>query len=245
MSGDVFNIQTEAFTGPLDLLLALIEKRKLLINDVSLAQVTDDFIEHVKKSEKLPIPQTANFVYIAATLLLIKSKSLLPIFSLTEEEEGNIEDLELRLKLYKHFSKIAQSIGEIFGKKVIFQKSQIKISDPVFSPPKDMNVELIEQSIGTVVQNLPKKKFIKEVSVQRMMSLEEMVKNLTARIQNSISLSFKEFSGIGKKEKIGVIVSFLAMLELVKQEIISVKQEVHFEDIQMESTQLGVPQYGE
>lgn len=245
MDGNVFKVQTEAFTGPLELLLTLIEKRKLFINDVSLAKVTDDFIEYVKKSGKLSISLTANFVYVAATLLLIKSKSLLPIFSLTSDEEGSIEDLELRLKLYKHFRKIAQNIGEMFGKKVIFQKLHAKISDPVFSPQKGLCVALVEQSIENVVQNLPKKKLMKEVRVQKMLSLEEMVQNLTARIQNSISLSFKEFSGAGKNEKISVIVSFLAMLELVKQEIISVRQEIHFDDIQMENRQLGVPQYGE
>ena len=78
-----------------------------------------------------------------------------------------------------------------------------------------------------------------------MMTIEEVVQNLTARIQNSISLSFREFSGADKSAKIDIIVSFLAMLELVKQEIISVRQEVHFDDIQMENRNIGVPHYGE
>lgn len=245
MDSNVFNIRTEVFTGPLELLLALIEKRKLLINDVSLAKVTDDFIQHVKASGKLLVPQTAHFVYIASTLLLIKSKSLLPIFSLTEDEEGSIEDLELRLKFYKYFRKIAQNIDQMFGKRIIFFKSPEKISDPIFSPQTNLTPDLLLQSILDIVQNLPRKKIVKEVTIQKMMTIEEVVQNLTARIQNSISLSFREFSGADKSAKIDIIVSFLAMLELVKQEIISVRQEVHFDDIQMENRNIGVPHYGE
>ncbi len=96
-----FNIKTTVFEGPLDLLLNLVEKRKLFISDVSLAQVTDDFIRHVQSVENFPIGESAQFILIAATLLLIKSKSLLPTLQLTTEETENIHDLETRLKLYQ------------------------------------------------------------------------------------------------------------------------------------------------
>ena len=83
---DIFQIKTEAFEGPLDLLLALIEKRKLFISDISLAEVADDFIEYIKTFDEFPVDMTANFILIASTLLLIKSKSLLPSMTLTSEE---------------------------------------------------------------------------------------------------------------------------------------------------------------
>ena len=79
------------------------------------------------------------------------------------------------------------------------------------------------------------------------MSLEEMIEKLSSRIQSGLSLSFKQFSGTGEKidkeKKVEVIVGFLAMLELVKQGIVNVIQDNHFDDIRMETTEIGVPRY--
>jgi len=86
-----FTIKTESFEGPLDLLLDLIEKRKLYISDISLAKVTDDFIEHIKNIGGIEIGESAHFILVASTLLLIKSKSLLPELALTEEEQFDDE----------------------------------------------------------------------------------------------------------------------------------------------------------
>lgn len=79
--------------------------------------------------------------------------------------------------------------------------------------------------------------------VEKVMSLEEMIVNLTKRVTEGLRMSFKEFSKADKVNKSHVIVSFLAMLELVKQGIISVSQERHGEDIVMETEQIGVPKY--
>jgi hypothetical protein len=89
-----FQVKTHIFEGPLDTLLSLIEKRKLFINDISLAQVADDYISYVKSLNDFPIADSAHFILIASTLVLIKSKSLLPTLTLSEEEESSIEDLE-------------------------------------------------------------------------------------------------------------------------------------------------------
>ena len=96
-----FKVRVGEFEGPLELLLDLIEKRKLHISDVSLSQVADEFIEYTKSIEDFPIADSADFILVASTLLLIKSKSLLPNLELTVEEEENIGELEKRLALYK------------------------------------------------------------------------------------------------------------------------------------------------
>jgi segregation and condensation protein A len=75
------------------------------------------------------------------------------------------------------------------------------------------------------------------------MSLEEMISNLTTRIQSGIRLSFREFAKVGKEERVNVIISFLAMLELVKQGVVNVRQNNQFEDIEIETQQAGVPHY--
>ena len=83
-----FAIKTETFEGPLDLLLHLIEKRQFFINDIALAKVTDDFIAYIQERKDMPMGEVAQFIVVASTLLLIKSKSLLPVLDLTEEEIG-------------------------------------------------------------------------------------------------------------------------------------------------------------
>lgn len=242
MPEETFKIKTEVFEGPLDLLLSLIEKRKLLINDVSLAKVTDDFISYLQNREMYSIKDTSDFLLIASTLLLIKSKSLLPTLNLSEEEKSDMRDLELKLKIYKKIKEMSIFIKNTFGQNIIFFPNARK-AEPVFSPDVSMTKENISSAIFDVIKNLPKFEVKPKVKVTKVISLEEMIGNLTKRVQTSLKMSFKDFSGMGKAEKVNVIVSFLAMLELVKQGIIEVSQREKFEDIHMETKNLGTPSY--
>lgn len=243
MDSNVFQIRTPEFEGPLELLVQLIEKRKLFINDVSLARVTDDYIEHVKAVENFPMKDAAHFILVASTLLLLKSKSLLPTLTLTQEEEESIEDLERRLKLFKFFKNLSLGIGEIFGENIIFPKSYTKVLDPVFSPQENFSKHSALESINNVIAHLPQKKVKQKVHVQKIVSLEATIQSLSNRMQKSLKMSFKEFAQHEAAEKIDVIIGFLAMLQLVKDEIISVNQEEHFQDIQMETSAPNLPQY--
>jgi len=243
MESNVFQIKTEIFEGPLDLLLQLIEKRKLFINDLSLAKVTDDYIDHIKAAENFPMSDAAQFILIASTLLLLKSKSLLPTISLTEEEEESIEDLERRLKSYRYFQRLSHGVLEIFGRNVIYSRTYTKITDPLFSPQKGFTISSAHESIYSVLDHLPRKRKYMEVSVKRIVSLENTIQSLTERMQKTLKMSFREFAQHDKAEKIDVIIGFLAMLELVKQEIIYVNQSQHFDEIHMESKAPTLPQY--
>src|SRR5690242_7983178 len=88
----VYTVKTPAFEGPLDLLLDLIEKHKLAISEISLAKVADDYIAYVKTFSEFPVAMSAHFILVASTLLLIKSRSLLPNLALSDDEKGSIED---------------------------------------------------------------------------------------------------------------------------------------------------------
>lgn len=240
-----FSIKTEVFEGPLDLLLSLVEKRKLFINDIALAQVADAFIEHIKQFEKFPIEDSANFILIASTLLLIKSKSLLPQLSLTEDEEQGIHDLETRLKIYKRIKDASQYIEAQFGKNIIFMPSQSRPAVIVFSPHPTMTLARLAETIVLIIRGLPKKELLPKVVVKQILSLEEVITSLTERITKGLRMSFKEFTNSHevRKEKVNVIVSFLAMLELVKQGLIHVSQESTYGDIHMETQEVAVPRY--
>lgn len=245
MDAENFKIKTANFEGPFGLLLTLIEKRKLHISDVSLAQVTEDYLAHMNKLGGLPPAEVSSFILVASTLLLIKSKSLLPNLDLTSEEEGDIRSLEERLRLYEIFTKLSGNIKRDFGKKIIFAPLERRNDFLVFLPDEQITRESMMIFAQNVLNAMPKKVFLPEIEVKTVISLEEMIDKLTDRIQSSLKMNFKEFSGKAetKEERVVVIVGFLAMLELVKQGIMSATQDDNFQDIIIEKTEVVVETY--
>jgi segregation and condensation protein A len=243
-----FKVRVGQFEGPIELLLDLIEKRKLHISEVSLAKVADEFIEYTKSLEeasekKKYVADLADFILVASTLLLIKSKSLLPALDLTEEERGSIEDLEKRLAQYKKYKELAAGLGKMFGNFLYFAEER-KEAMVFFHPSQDLSLESLHNALLEALRNAPvKTESIPKVTVEKIISLEEMIDNLSKRVETSLKTSFKNFSNIGKAKKVDVIVSFLAMLELVKRGAVRVSQSKHFEDIEIESEETGIPKY--
>lgn len=235
-----YTVKTGTFEGPLDLLLSLIESRKLFINELSLAEVTNDYVAYVRnlaveKGEDY-LNVASNFIIVAATLILIKSRSLLPNLSLTPEEEEKIVDLEARLKLYAVIKDASVYIKEKFGKEIIFPAPERDFSAPVFSPDPLITTALMREYIGNVIAAIPPKQILQEVQVRKVISIDEMISNLTDRIQHTLSMTFSSFSrhpapADAKDEKVYTIVSFLALLELIREGIIDVMQDNHFEDM--------------
>lgn len=237
-----FEIKIERFEGPFDLLLELIERRKILINEISLAKVTDDFLSYIESHEKFPMKESAQFILVAATLLLIKSKSLLPTLELSQEEQGDIKSLELRLQIYKKVREAGKTIQERFGETMLFAPNQRNFVEPVFSPGK-LTLDSIGRAISKILAEIPKTETLSKVVVKKVISLEEMIEKLTKRVEHGLKMSFRDFAGKDKGAKVEVIVSFLAMLELVKRGLIRVEQKKSFDDIEMETHSIGVPKY--
>ena len=238
-----YSVKTEVFEGPLDALLSLIEKRKLLINDISLSKVADDYVAYVRGLGELPLADTAQFVLIASTLILIKSKSLLPGIELSEEEQGSIDDLEHRLKMRQKYKELSLQVRKFFGKHMMFNRLPKKEIVVVFSPDSNTTPSTLASKIRLILSNMPKVEVLPKTVVKKVISLEEAILSLTERINKTLKMNFREFTKGGKEEKVSVIVSFLAMLELVKQGIIAVRQDKAFHDIEMESGTIGVPRY--
>ncbi len=233
MENQIFQIKTAGFEGPFGLLLELVEKRKLFINDVSLAAVTEDYLAYMNKIGGMNPSEASSFVLVASTLLLIKSKSLLPNLNLTLEEEGDIHNLEERLRLYELYTKLGLNIKNNFGKNIIFSPLERKNEVLVFLPDEQITRDSMMSFAKNVLGAMPKKVALPAVEVKKVISIEEMINNLTKRIQDSMKTSFKSFAGraASKEEKVFVIVGFLAMLELVRNGIMHVVQENNFEDI--------------
>lgn len=241
-----YTVKTGVFEGPLDLLLELVTKRKLFVNDVSLAEVTDDFIRYLEKHDEFPIGESAEFIVVASTLMLIKSRSLLPEIKLSEEEEESIHDLENRLALYARVKTLAATLKSIYGKKIIFEKTPSKNPLVVFSPDSKTDTKNLLEALERVIESLPKKQTLPKVTVRKVISLEEMITRLSERISQASKINFKDFHGtkgaLTYEKKVAIIVGFLAMLELVKRGAIRVTQEEDGE-IEMESESVKAPVY--
>ena len=237
-----FHVQTEVYSGPLDLLIDLIEKRKLLVNDISLVSVTDDYMAYVSRFEKNPLREMADFIVLASTLLLLKSKSLLPVLELTDTEEENIESLERRLRFYQIFRNAGKTIETLFGKIRLFERRFIPDKNPFFLPDQYTNILTLENAIHDVLRNLPKKVEKPKVQVRTIVSLEEMIDRLRVRIERQFSCTFRDFTG-NNSERSTIIVGFLAVLEMVKQGSVIVRQTVHFDEIEIEQERNSTPRY--
>lgn len=237
-----FQVRVGEFEGPLDLLLSLIEKRKMHISDISLAQVADDYIDFLKRFEHLPMETTASFILVASTLMFIKSASLLPGLAITEEEKESIEDLENRLKRYQQIKDLSLNLKNLFGQSVIFGREPSGERPIVFSPTTEITKETLLENIRKIIAALPAKEKLPQTVIRKVISLEEVISDLASRIQSAIKIRFSDFVK-NKNEKVGIIVSFLGMLELVKRGVIEIKQDSHFADIEMETMNVGVPKY--
>jgi len=220
--GQIYQIKTADFEGPFGLLLDLIEKRKLFINDVSLASVTEDYLKYMNKLGSSNPAEISSFVLVASTLILIKSKSLLPNLNLTTEEEGDIRNLEERLRLYELFNRLGGNIKNNFGKKMIFPLLERKNEFLVFLPDERITKDMMMVFAKDVLGSMPKKTFLPEAEIKKVISIEEMIARLAERITGTIKTSFRDM--FGRKEKIETIVGFLAMLELIRQGILDAAQ---------------------
>ena len=220
--------------------MELIEKRKLLINDISLASVTDEYIARVNAMESLPVGETAEFISLAATLLLIKSRSLLPGLQLSEDESRDIKELQYRLAVYQLIKEASVRLGR--SDLPLLYEGTPREQEPLFIPDPSVTLASLRASAQALMEGFPAMLILPKVEVKKIMSLEEMIDKMAARIQGALRMSFKEFSG--KKERGEIIVGFLALLELVKQGIIKAQQEAHFGDITLESDTVSTPNYG-
>lgn len=238
-----FAIKTETFEGPMELLIELVEKRKLLINDISLAEVTDEYMQTVSAMQELSLPNTAQFIALAATLLLIKSKSLLPVLDLTDEEEASIEDLEERLRKYQVYRDASLVLKESFGANIMYSPEFTPPRDPLFITDQFCDINALKEAMGRVLTNLPKPKEVKHTAkVKPTISLEDMMGSIQTRIERQMRTKFSELNR-GETERKTVIVGFLALLELFKRGNLIITQGGHYEDIHIELDKAATPKY--
>lgn len=235
-----FAIKQNAFDGPLELLVNLIQKKKVHVTDIKLSEIADEYIEYVQ-SHQTSISSNAEFLEIASTLLLIKSKALLPNLALTEEETQSIEVLEKRITLYTLVQEHAEKLREITSR--LCRGGRVDFGEfSIFAPSKNLSIKTLKDSLLSFIETLPQPRQVSKASMTPIIRLEDMMNTLVKRVQAAISLSFRDFSGQFAEKK-NIIVSFLSVLELVKQQQISVVQDHVYGDMMCEVEQVNLPSY--
>src|SRR5215472_4540744 len=230
-----YRIQIPIFEGPLDLLLDLIKKQEMNIHDIQISKITSQYLDYLHQLEELNVDVSSEFIYMAATLIYIKSKMLLPPDPLGETEEASGDpraELVQRLVEHEKFKNAAQ---------LLYQKQQIE--ENVWSKPDkslyndegtegDLVVSLVDL-VKVFQQVLERRKEVARIELRHeQFTVAQMIVQLRSQIvasdTNSVNL-IQFFEACPSRH--AMIVAFLAVLEMVKLQAVSIVQEKEFGDI--------------
>ena len=225
-----FEVKLESFDGPLHVLLELIQGEQLPITEVSLAHVTEKYLEYMNAHD-VPPAELADFLLIATKLLLLKSQAILPVEVEPEEDPST---LALQLRLYKEFVDASRILEERFNSGM----SAFERSMP----------DVVKRDLSEVVTNLSKKDLhdafagllkrlepffkLQIAALERVVSVKERLQEIHDAILSRTKMTFREIARAGTS-KVDVVVSFLALLELVKQRVVRVIQSGTFDEIEI------------
>lgn len=224
----------ENFEGPLDLLLHLITKNKVSIYDIPIVEITDQYMEAIQGIEESQLDNTSEFLVLAAQLLYIKSKLLLPKDE-EEDEEDPREDLAQRLLEYQRYKEASKELRRSeFWSQYMFFKGSEKISFPIPPYSKHHETQELIDAFNSILQRKirkekPKKRAFAGIVGREKVSVEDMVEKVCKLLLKRERLPFKS---IFRKNdsKPEMIATFLALLEMIKLSKISADYDYEKKD---------------
>ncbi len=232
-----FSVEQDDFSGPLALLLQVIEAKNLPITKVSLARVADEYLRYLKMHD-VPSDELADFLLIAARLIYLKSCELMPYLRI-DEEDAAAAKLEDQLRLYQEFVAAAVKLEERYVAKAMFLRPTVKSREVVrsFNPAKNVTLSALRDAFGSILKRLEPFFTLQETSMERSKSIEERIDELKAVLETRANLRFRDvIAGAGSKREI--VVSFLALLELLRRKHLTAKQESHGTEIHLERAEI-------
>jgi segregation and condensation protein A len=231
-------VATPVYEGPLDLLLSLIQNADLDITALSLAQVTDQYLEYIHNLSNISAENVSAFLVIASKLLQIKSEALLPKSDDRDtDDEDPAEELAQQLKLYKRYKEIASYLEnrEISGLKSFYRLYP--------SPTVSARVDFSEYTIAdildaahSILNHQEEKEPLDSVVRAPIVTIRSKISRIVSALRMSKHAGFKELLG-ENRSRLDIVVTFLALLELVKQHFIHAQQENTFGDIEIVKTE--------
>ena len=230
----LYTIQLPVYEGPLDLLLNLIEHAELDITKVSLAEITDQYLTYIRQIQDRQLEDLASFLVMAARLIQIKSEVLLPRPPLREPGEEDPGDaLARQLVAYKKYKQVAILLSEREGAGL---RSYIRLAPPPVIDPKidmqEFQLDDLHQAMLEALKNVHKIPTLEEnVSTQRV-RVRDKILNIIHSLKDVSQLSFRKLIKTARS-RLEIVVSLLAVLELIKQDQVEVRQEEMFGDIEL------------
>jgi segregation and condensation protein A len=232
---NAYKIDTPVYQGPLDLLLQLIENAELDITTLALAQVTDQYLKHLEKMQDLPPDEISAFLVIAAKLIQIKSEALLPKQSNVKEEEIDLgNELARQLIAYKRYKEIADILAE---RKELGYQTFIRLSSPKIEVRDNLDlgnfgVNDLFTLASSIFQQDIKRQSISTVVERPKITIKDKINQISEHFKKSDELTFRQLLG-ENYSRLDIVISFLALLELIKGDFIRFVQEKIFDDIKM------------
>jgi segregation and condensation protein A len=244
-----YKIKLEIFEGPLDLLLYLVKKEHLNIYDIPIAKVTEQYLQYLELMKLLDLNIAGEFLVMAATLMQIKSKMLLPIDESAKAEEEQLEDpraeLVRRLLEYDKFKEIAQNLKEReINQQEVFKRPKLQDKDAVL----DETPAYFEASIFDLItaftqalNEVPKELFYEVIKDE--FTIEEKIHQILHLLLDLPSVLLSELFKQAKN-KLEIIVSFLSILELIRLKEIIARQRTLFGEIEIVRNKENIIPYG-
>jgi segregation and condensation protein A len=231
-----YKIKLELFEGPLDLLLYLVKKDHLNIYDIPIAKVTQQYLEHINLMKLLDLNIAGEFLVMAATLMEIKSKMLLPAQSseVPQEEEDPRQELVRRLLEYEKFKQIAETLREReVAQREVFKRPKIELENQL-SDEKEVYFEAsifdLINAFSEALKDVPKELFYEVIKDE--FTIEEKIHEILHLLLASPSVKLLDLFNKAKN-KMEIIVIFLAILELIKMKEIICMQKELFQEIKI------------
>lgn len=224
-----FEVKLDEFAGPMQLLLEFIEKQDLDITTVSLAKVTEDYTAYLN-SHDVPSHELADFLVIASKLIYLKSRVLLPV----EEEQEEPDVLAAQLKLYREFVEATQIIDSLArSERTAYARPRLLVAPTVkFRPPAFLQAAQIQEAFSYLLKRLQPFFALQETSLERVASVQERLRQIHEALLNRARMTFGDVTK-GAASRIDVVVSFLALLELMKQKLVRAVQSSAFGEIEL------------
>ena len=234
-----YAIKIENFEGPLDLLIALIDKNKMNIYDVNLSEITDQYIDYINKMEQMNLEVTSEFLVMASNLLYIKSRNLLPNET-EDEKELTEEELLQRIIEYKKYKEISTKLKELYQiNSKRFFRLQEKIKLPKQKLEKEYQkemivahyIEIIENNSSRVNQNA---KNIEKIAITDTYTVGSKVKEMFRELLRKPKFVFNKLYKVSEHNKQEVVTAFTGLLELSRRSKVITHQDQLFGDIIVE-----------
>lgn len=227
-------LQIQNFDGPLDLLLQLIENRELDITIISLSEVAEQFISYLETIEERSPEELADFLVIATRLLLLKSQALLPYLQADEEQDPN--ELATQLKMYKRYVDAMEGVQQMLlaGNQLFGSKPSVREQVITFRPPSVFELNDLRNLFVDVLEGLAPIVRIPKAAIEKVVTLREKFTQIHELLKKQKQLSFTELLA-DSNDRGEVVVTFLALLELMKKQEIAVTQQSPQDTITIQS----------